>query len=133
MVLKTVWETVSAPFSFLNSGTETRAWPYGIDVDQTQNARPPRSLTVAFLPFCGTAVATLTGMNAELHRFSARRTTMKEHNHDNFRKYDNPIPKPPDELFDEFLRNTEARLITQRFNVNRQRTIKPVNGNGEAR
>ena len=58
---------------------------------------------------------------------------MKEHNHDNFRKYDNPIPKPPDELFDEFLRNTEARLITQRFNVNRQRTIKPVNGNCEAR
>ena len=58
---------------------------------------------------------------------------MKEQKHDNFRTYDNPIPKPPDELFDDFLRNTEARLTTQRFNVNRRRAIKPVNGNGEMR
>ena len=81
----------------------------------------------------GTAVATLRGMNAELHRFSARRMPMKEQKHDDFRKYDNSIPKPPDELFDDFLRNTEARLITRRFNVNRQRSIKPMNGNGEPR
>lgn len=53
---------------------------------------------------------------------------MKDDKYEDRRKYDNPIPKPPDELFDDFLRNTEARLITQRFNVNRQRTVRPVNG-----
>jgi hypothetical protein len=82
--------------------------------------------------FCGTAVAVLSGMNGALHQNSTwRRPTMKDDKYEDRRKYDNPIPKPPDELFDDFLRNTEARLITQRFNVNRQRTGRPVHGNAD--
>jgi len=57
---------------------------------------------------------------------------MKDNKRESFestRKYDNPIPKPPDEFFDDFLRNTEARLVTRRFNVNPRRAIKPVTGN----
>ena len=34
-------------------------------------------------------------------------------------EYDVPIPKPPDELFERFLRSTEAKLVTKRFTVNR--------------
>ncbi len=58
---------------------------------------------------------------------------MKEHKYDDRRTYDNPIPKPPDEVFDDFLRNMEARLVTRRFDVNPRRTIKPVNGGSESR
>ncbi|MEO5859282.1 MAG: hypothetical protein ABIR33_10070 [Pyrinomonadaceae bacterium] len=58
---------------------------------------------------------------------------MKEQQFDNFRKYDNPIPKPPDELFDDFLRNTEARLVTKRFNINQRKADKPVSAGAETR
>ena len=34
-------------------------------------------------------------------------------------EYDVPIPKPPDELFERFLRTTEARFVTKRFTNNR--------------
>ena len=58
---------------------------------------------------------------------------MNEQKYDNRRTYDTPIPKPPDEMFDDFLRNMEARLVTRRFDVNQRRTIRPVNGSSEPR
>jgi len=58
---------------------------------------------------------------------------MKEQKFDDRRTYDNPIPKPPDEIFEDFLRNMEARLVTRRFGVNPRRTIKPVNSGSESR
>lgn len=53
---------------------------------------------------------------------------MKEHNYESVRAYDNPIPKPPDELFDDFMRNTEARLTTLRFDVEGRRQNRPKSG-----
>ena len=52
---------------------------------------------------------------------------MTEQKFDNLKSYDNPIPKPPDELFYDFLRNTEARLVTKRFDTSPRRSIKQVN------
>lgn len=40
---------------------------------------------------------------------------MKEQTKSQSRTYDTPIPKPPDELFEKFMRSTEARLVTRRF------------------
>ena len=34
-------------------------------------------------------------------------------------EYDVPIPKPPDELFERFLRSTEAKFVTKRFTGHR--------------
>ena len=34
-------------------------------------------------------------------------------------EYDVPIPKPPDELFQRFLRSTEAKFVTKRFTAQR--------------
>jgi len=56
---------------------------------------------------------------------------MKDPKSDNPRKYDHPIPKPPDELFEDFLRNTNARLITRRFNVNPRRTVRSENNKAD--
>lgn len=56
---------------------------------------------------------------------------MMEQRNDNARAYDKPIPKPPDELFDDFMRRMEARLVTKRFNINSRRTVKPVSGSSE--
>jgi len=58
---------------------------------------------------------------------------MKEQRYDNFRTYDNPIPKPPDEMFDDFLRNMEERLVTRRFEVDRGRASKPMSRSSESR
>ena len=58
---------------------------------------------------------------------------MKEHKHDNRKTYDNPIPKPPDEMFDNFLRNMEDRLVTRRFDVDRRRTGKQMSRSSESR
>lgn len=58
---------------------------------------------------------------------------MNENKHDKRNNYDNPIPKPPDEMFDSFLRQMEDRLITRRFDVERRRAAEPMNGRSEAR
>ena len=40
---------------------------------------------------------------------------MKDQAQTQSRTYDMPIPKPPDEVFERFIRSTEARLVTKRF------------------
>ena len=58
---------------------------------------------------------------------------MSDQKFDNRKTYDNPIPKPPDEMFDDFLRNMEERLVTRRFDVKPRRTIEPVNSRSASR
>lgn len=48
---------------------------------------------------------------------------MIEQNESKSRKYDTPIPKPPDEAFERFIRSTEARLVTKRFTNERRRPL----------
>jgi hypothetical protein len=45
---------------------------------------------------------------------------MKEQNRNTSRSYDMPIPKPPDDVFERFIRSTEARLVTKRFTQERR-------------
>jgi hypothetical protein len=71
-------------------------------------------------------------MNAEMHQSNTGRQTMNEKRFDNRKTYDNPIPKPPDELFDDFLRNMEERLVTRRFDV-KARGTKQLNIRSESR
>lgn len=101
-MLKTVWETVSAPFFSLN------------------------------LLF-GTAVALRIAMNAEMHQSITERQPMNEQKYNNRKTYDTPIPKPSDDMFDNFLRNMEDRLVTRRFQVDRGRKVKPMSGRSESR
>ena len=58
---------------------------------------------------------------------------MNEQKHDKRNNYDNPIPKPPDEVFDNFLRNVEDRLVTRRFDIDRRRGGKQMSRGSEAR
>jgi len=39
---------------------------------------------------------------------------MNNRRKENGRTYDQPIPKPPDELFADFMRGMEDRLVTKR-------------------
>ena len=45
---------------------------------------------------------------------------MKDQAQTQSRTYDMPIPKPPDEVFERFIRSTEARLVTKRFTRDRR-------------
>lgn len=58
---------------------------------------------------------------------------MNDQKHDRRNNYDNPIPKPPDEMFDDFLRNMEERLVTRRFNIDRRRAGSQMGGRSETR
>lgn len=46
---------------------------------------------------------------------------MKEQNNSVARHFDTPIPKPPDEVLERFVRSTEARFVTKRFTSDRNR------------
>ena len=60
-------------------------------------------------------------MARDLNGNSTRRDEMNRQTTENPRQYDSPIPKPPDDLFDRFMRNVEDRLVTQRFDRDRRK------------
>ena len=73
------------------------------------------------------------GVNREMHESVTGRQKMNNQKYNTRKSYDNPIPKPPDELFDNFLRNMEDRLITRRFDVDRGASSRKVSRTSESR